>query len=204
MNPLGPQPACGAKCRDGHPCLAFAVRGSKRCRMHGGNRHPEANRRQYAVAETKRACDMYGLPVETTPEDALMAEIDRTNGHVLFLEAKVQESREQDLIRRVITEASHGALDLRTYDLTRVEETIAVWLELLITERKHLATITASAIKLGLQARMVAQKEKEQARLAAQFVDTLMSILASAVPMVHGHPQAIGAAPGVIHVNGHK
>jgi hypothetical protein len=29
-------PRCGAKTRAGHPCVAPAVRGKQRCRMHGG------------------------------------------------------------------------------------------------------------------------------------------------------------------------
>lgn len=29
-------PRCGAKTRQGHPCKGAAVRGKKRCRMHGG------------------------------------------------------------------------------------------------------------------------------------------------------------------------
>lgn len=30
------RPFCGAKCRDGHACLARVVPGKRRCRMHGG------------------------------------------------------------------------------------------------------------------------------------------------------------------------
>ena len=35
-NPMN-APRCGAKTRKGTPCMAPAVRGKKRCRMHGGN-----------------------------------------------------------------------------------------------------------------------------------------------------------------------
>ncbi|NLH99552.1 MAG: hypothetical protein GX446_08660 [Chthonomonadales bacterium] len=30
------RPRCGARCRDGHPCMARCVPGRSRCRMHGG------------------------------------------------------------------------------------------------------------------------------------------------------------------------
>lgn len=33
---LSQAPRCGAKTRSGRPCLSPAVRGRKRCRMHGG------------------------------------------------------------------------------------------------------------------------------------------------------------------------
>jgi hypothetical protein len=36
VGPMLSSPRCGAKTRSGEPCLAPAVRGKKRCRMHGG------------------------------------------------------------------------------------------------------------------------------------------------------------------------
>lgn len=35
-DPMKQSPRCGAKTRKGQPCAAPAVRGAKRCRMHGG------------------------------------------------------------------------------------------------------------------------------------------------------------------------
>jgi hypothetical protein len=34
--PMLSSPRCGAKTRSGKPCMAPAVKGKKRCRMHGG------------------------------------------------------------------------------------------------------------------------------------------------------------------------
>jgi hypothetical protein len=36
--PMLASPRCGAKTRSGKPCMSPAVRGKKRCRMHGGAR----------------------------------------------------------------------------------------------------------------------------------------------------------------------
>ena len=36
VGPMLSSPRCGAKTRSGEPCLAPAVRGKERCRMHGG------------------------------------------------------------------------------------------------------------------------------------------------------------------------
>ena len=36
IGPMLSCPRCGAKTRSGEPCMAPAVRGKKRCRMHGG------------------------------------------------------------------------------------------------------------------------------------------------------------------------
>ena len=44
--PMRDSPRCGAKTRSGTPCQAPAVKGKKRCRMHGGakgSRAPKGN-----------------------------------------------------------------------------------------------------------------------------------------------------------------
>ncbi|MFO3797436.1 MAG: HGGxSTG domain-containing protein [Anaerolineales bacterium] len=43
---LAQVPRCGAKTRNGHPCQSPAVRGRRRCRMHGGMNQgaPKGNR----------------------------------------------------------------------------------------------------------------------------------------------------------------
>lgn len=57
-------PRCGAKTRKGIPCKAPAVRGKKRCRMHGGAKGsgaPKGNRNAYkhgfCTAEAKNERD---------------------------------------------------------------------------------------------------------------------------------------------------
>ena len=42
-------PRCGAKTRSGHPCRSPAVRGRRRCRMHGGTNKgpPKGNRNAF-------------------------------------------------------------------------------------------------------------------------------------------------------------
>ena len=37
LSMMSAAPRCGAKTRSGKPCQASAIRGKKRCRMHGGN-----------------------------------------------------------------------------------------------------------------------------------------------------------------------
>jgi hypothetical protein len=36
MNPMHASPRCGARTRQGRPCLSPAIRGKRRCRLHGG------------------------------------------------------------------------------------------------------------------------------------------------------------------------
>ena len=48
-SPMHRSPRCGAKTRSGAPCLAPAVHGKKRCRMHGGNSPGAPKGNQYAL-----------------------------------------------------------------------------------------------------------------------------------------------------------
>ena len=50
-------PRCGARTRDGHPCRSPAVRGKKRCRMHGGapgSGAPRKNRNAFKSGDYTR------------------------------------------------------------------------------------------------------------------------------------------------------
>ena len=69
--PMWASPRCGAKTRTGGPCRAAAVRGKRRCRMHGGapgSGAPSGNhnaRRQglftgEAIAERKQIRELLG------------------------------------------------------------------------------------------------------------------------------------------------
>ena len=70
-DPLLASPRCGAKIRSGGACRAHAVRGKKRCRMHGGApgsgaQRGNRNARKHglftrdAIAERKRIQDLLG------------------------------------------------------------------------------------------------------------------------------------------------
>jgi hypothetical protein len=69
--PMLASPPCGAKTRSGGPCRSPAVRGKKRCRMHGGapgSGAPGGNRNarkhglftEEAIAERKQIQDLLG------------------------------------------------------------------------------------------------------------------------------------------------
>jgi glucans biosynthesis protein len=44
LNAMRLAPRCGARTRAGHPCEGPAMRGKKRCRMHGSGGAPLGNR----------------------------------------------------------------------------------------------------------------------------------------------------------------
>ena len=145
---------CLARTRAGEPCHAAKIRGAARCGKHGGLTSPAKNRKRLALAQTQKDVARYGLSVETTPADALQDELNRTNGAVLFLETVVRGMGAEELITRMKKETRVGKLD--SYISTTVEAAVAVWAELYILERKHLARIADSMVKNGLAAVQIA------------------------------------------------
>lgn len=47
LNAMRLAPRCGAKTRGGHPCRGPAMRGKRRCRMHGSGGGPRGNQNAY-------------------------------------------------------------------------------------------------------------------------------------------------------------
>lgn len=84
---------CGARCRDGSPCRQPAIRGSNRCRVHGGSipQVRAAALQRVAEANVTRAVDRFAVPREVTAAEALRGELARTQGRVDLLEREVSE-----------------------------------------------------------------------------------------------------------------
>jgi hypothetical protein len=130
---------CNAWSRQaGRPCQLQAGWGTRHvgygyCRKHGGNTptHETAAREAMASDAVRR----YGLPVATTAVDALQAELDRSNGSVLWLDERVGE-------------------------LPAEEVPESPWPRLYLAERAHLRGVAVDAAKLGLEARRVAVDEQ--------------------------------------------
>jgi glucans biosynthesis protein len=75
-------PRCGAKTRSGERCLAPAVKGKKRCRMHGGARGSGAPRGNANVvthgAFTKKAIEgRKSLRQQIQQAEKLLKDLDR-------------------------------------------------------------------------------------------------------------------------------
>jgi hypothetical protein len=115
--PIKRQCTAHVKRDGGRRCLRSAVRGSSVCPSHGAAARQvrAAAARRVASAAAVEACQVFGLPVDTTPEAALQDELNRTYGAVVWLRAEV------------------AALGLAAYG--------SPWLELLNHERDYLVTV---------------------------------------------------------------
>jgi len=148
----------GERCRLRHPP------GGRVCvQFHGG---APAHIRKAAAArareqEAMRMAATYGLPIEITPEQAILEEIHRTAGHVAWLEQQVRDLDPDDLIWGV-TKVKEGGDDRGTTQ----EAAANIWLRLYQQERAHLAKICADAIRNGIADRQVRLAEQQGVMVA--------------------------------------
>lgn len=152
------QPACtGHHRRTGDPCTASPIRGTDKCRMHIGKKAGPA----IAEAKLVKAMATYGLPIETSPADALLSEVHRTAGHVHWLQAQVADLEEHELIWGT-TQIKTGGQDGGTTEAAAPH----VLLQLYQEERKHLVRVSAEAIRCGIEERRVKLAESQGALVA--------------------------------------
>jgi hypothetical protein len=148
----------GERCRVAHP-----PGGTVCTRYHGGNA-PQVRAKTKAREQKRRATAMvvtYGLPVEVTPEQAILAEVHRTAGHVAWLEQQVRTLKPDEL--------TWGVTKIKTGGEDRGETSEAVphvYLQLYQQERAHLAKVCADALRAGIEARQVKLAEDQGAMVA--------------------------------------
>lgn len=151
-------PSCaGHRKHDGEPCPTPPVTGADKCRMHLGKKAGPV----IAEARLARAMATYGLPIETSPADALLAEVHRTAGHVKWLGDAVADLEEHDLIWGT-TQIKTGSQDGGTTEAAAPH----VLLKLYQQERDRLIKASAEAIRCGIEERRVKLAESQGALVA--------------------------------------
>src|ERR1700723_564286 len=85
---------CGAKTRNGGVCKLPAGHGTDhpgigRCKLHGGSTPTHEGAASMEIA--RRECAALGVPIDTTPDVALMDEVREACGNVAFYRQLVQE-----------------------------------------------------------------------------------------------------------------
>lgn len=126
------------------------------------------------AAEKERAAEAvetYGLPIEVTPEQALIDELHRTAGHVSWLAYTVAQIEQADLIGPVGSDGMDKA-DVMHHPKAEAN----IWLRLYQGERKHFAEVAATCIKVGIAQKQVELAE-QQGELIARLVTGILDDL---------------------------
>jgi hypothetical protein len=140
--------------------------------MHGGSspKALEAAKRRGEQAHAEAAVEVYGLPVTVDPHRALLEELWRTNGHIVWLRNKLSDEGED-----AMAESVYGA------EGAYMGKQPSVWMKLYAQERTHLAKVARDCVQSGVEERMVRVLELSaeafvtvmQAQLVALGVDPL-------------------------------
>lgn len=110
---------------------------------------------------------LYGAPsTDTDPGEVLLAEIRRTSGHVQWLSENLQQSDPETFVRGLwLAKRQSGFIKEEEIDTKDLSQAGAMWLELYMTERRHLATICRTALAAGIEERRVRLAERQAERV---------------------------------------
>ena len=170
---------CGAKKRQGEGCCTRPAgwgtdhAGEGSCKLHGGSTPTVSKGALDRLHErqVREMADTYGLPVDTTPEQAILDEVRRTAGHVRWLEEQVHALTRGELTWG-ITKVKEGGDDAGV-----TEEAVPhALLRLYQAERAHLVKVCAEAIRCGIEERRVRLAES-QGNLVAEALRRILEDL---------------------------
>lgn len=186
------KPACAGhkKTDDGTrvPCKNHPRQGATVCGYHGGNT-PQARaaaQARLAEQEATRQVKTLGLPIDISPTDALLREVQWTAGHVEWLRGKVQELEEQvthytapegeedeaQFFSKHPNHARHGLVWGKTKIVdkgsgpapgtdTTESATPSIWYVLYGQERDRLIAVCSAALRAGVEERKVRLAESQ-------------------------------------------
>ncbi len=153
---------CGGRTRSGKPCKLPAGHhtshpGIGRCDHHGGaTPSHEIHARRAQAAD---ACSQFGVPVETTAEEALLDLLACTTGEVLFYRQQVSALAPADMVSGITKVTSRRTAEGSTGE-TVIESKPNVWLLLLNEAEKKQLAVADTIVRLGIERRKVDLAEK--------------------------------------------
>ena len=156
--------------QSGGQCQNYPSKGGKVCRYHGGatKRAKDKAQRVLAEREASKAVAKWGLPVDTTPSEALLDEVRWSATHVQYLRNKVAELADDDLVFGTTREVwKPTGLE------TTSEAAVSVWYQLYIKEREHLVRVCEAAVRAGVEQRRVELAEQQGLLVATVLRRTL-------------------------------
>jgi len=192
--------------KNGLRCQAYAIAGHRLCRSHGGalkrvrikalqnltiewmrdeyqratGGHRSYNEVQQLAGELRYEMSegTYGSPLEVDPGVELLAEVQRTAGHVAWLRAQIERATPGELADRYwtfrrSTETHAARSDLEGDVNAERAQYVGVWMDLYQRERTHLVRTCQIAIQSGIEERKVTLAERQADQIGAAFYGLL-------------------------------
>lgn len=181
-----PQPIhqhCGARTRLGHPCTRPAGWGTQhvgvgRCKMHGGaSPHAEVNgqvqlaRREYAVM---------GIPLNVQPHEALLECIRIAAGEVAYASDRIAGLLPEEAVGPTIStrplkwEKGAESPEARVHE--EGPPALHIWIQVRHQALDRLAQYSATALKAGIEARLVDIAERQGEALVEVIRGVLLEL----------------------------
>lgn len=171
--------------------MRWPKKGFTVCRFCGGSA-PQviaAAERRLQRQAGEEAVATYGLPIDIDPQQALLAEVRRTYGHVAWL-ADVVASIDREALVWGVSEETSGHDGSGDVALAKRTAAPNVWLDLYRRERKHLVEVCRAAIASGIEERRLQMEEAHG--------DLLAGVLTRSLAALREALAAAGVAPPVL------
>lgn len=138
--------------------------GFGRCKFHGGN--SPSHQKNAAKLQVEARIAKYGNPANVEPGQELLAEVQRTAGHVRWLGDKIGQFMDDADLKQL----TGGGPE------SWPKEVPAVWVQMYQVERGHLVRACKMAIDAGIAERQVRLAES-QGELLAQVIHGILKDL---------------------------
>ena len=181
---------CGAqrpKQPEGVTCKQPAGHGTKhlgigRCSKHGGK--TESHEKAASVELARRECATLGIPIETTPAEALVREVWEASGNVAFYRQLVQGLPTHPEDDEFVPPEGEGdgywirgkpGIYGRTYHVSGIptgEAKPHVLVQLYNDERKRLVDACSAALRAGVEERRLRLAETDAEWITSAYVET--------------------------------
>jgi hypothetical protein len=121
---------------------------------------------------------VYGKPTDDTdPAEVLLTEIRRTAGHIQWLGAQLGATDPEKFVKSFwLRGRQSGWIGKNEINQDDNRSAAAIWVELYLAERRHLATICRTALAAGIEERRVRMAERQAERIADVIVGILYDI----------------------------
>lgn len=129
-------------------------------------------------ARVAKNLPLYGNETsDVDPAEILLREIRRTAGHVEWLRDNLQQSDPEMFVRSLwLQHRQSGYVRDTEIDIDDWSQAGAMWIELYMTERRHLAAICRTALAAGIEERRVRLAERQAERIGEAIKGMLMDL----------------------------
>jgi hypothetical protein len=180
---------CEAKTRKGGKCQLPAGHGTDhvgigRCKLHAGSTPTHEKAASLEIA--KRECATLGIPIETTPAEALIREVWEAEGNVEFYRRLVQELATHPDPDVFVEDDGEGHWERgqpgiygRTYHVSGLptgEAKPHVLVVLYNDERKRKVDASAAALRAGVEERRLQIAEADAQAITAAYMDAFADL----------------------------